>query len=114
MLQQKAPANSKGGGRNNQRQQNAAAPGGGSLVRPSSSVLTPINDNDETQERDYCNLLQLMEEAACSRDANRTNLVVGGLVQHIVAQWRETFGRSITTKVNWYVLELRGLLSLTV
>ena len=105
-LQQKAPANSKGGGRNNQRQQNAAAPGGGSLVRPSSSVLTPINDNDETQERDYCNLLQLMEEAACSRDANRTNLVVGGLVQHIVAQWRETFGRSITTKFNWYVLEL--------
>lgn len=111
-LQQKAPANSKGGGRNNQRQQNAAAPGGGSLVRPSSSVLTPINDNDETHERDYCNLLQLMEEAACSRDANRTNLVVGGLVQHIVAQWRETFGRSITTKFNWYVLEL--VMSLTV
>jgi len=102
--QPKAPASIKGGGRNNQRQQNAAAPGGGSLVRPSSSVLTPIADKDESHERDYCNLLQLMEEAACSRDANRTNLVVGGLVQHIVAQWRETFGRSITTKYNCFFL----------
>ena len=62
-----------------------------------------MND-DEDSEKDYYNLLQLMEEAACSRDANRTNLVVGGLVQHIVAQWRETFGRSVTTKCNCFFL----------
>jgi hypothetical protein len=49
-------------------------------------------------------LLQLIEEAACSRDANRTNMVVGGLVQHIVSQWRETFAKSVTTKFNCYFL----------
>jgi hypothetical protein len=84
--------------------QNAVAPGGGNVARPTSSVLTPINDHEENSERDYYNLLQLMEEAACARDANRTNLVVGGLVQHIVAQWRETFGRSVTTKFNCFFL----------
>ena len=68
--------------------------------------LTPLRDTRvaESAERDYYNLLQLMEEAACSRDANRTNLVVGGLVQHIVAQWRESFGRAVTTKFNCYFL----------
>lgn len=55
-------------------------------------------------DRDYTNLLQLMEEAACSRNAGRTNMVVGGLVQHIVSQWRETFARSVTTKFNCYFL----------
>ncbi|GMH68464.1 hypothetical protein TL16_g04936, partial [Triparma laevis f. inornata] len=54
--------------------------------------------------RDYYNLLQLMEEAACARDANRTNLVVSGLVQHIVAQWRESFGKSVCTKFNCFYL----------
>ena len=62
-----------------------------------------MND-DEDSEQDYYNLLQLLEEAACSSDANRTNLVVGGLVQHIVAQWRETLGRSVTTKFNCFFL----------
>jgi hypothetical protein len=45
-----------------------------------------------------------MEEATCSRDANRTNMLVGGLVQYIVAQWRETFCRTVTTKVNCYFM----------
>lgn len=81
----------------------ASGKGRGAVARPSSSALTPMND-DEDSEKDYYNLLQLMEEAACSRDANRTNLVVGGLVQHIVAQWRETFGRSVTTKFNCFFL----------
>merc|ERR1719223_2517197 len=45
-----------------------------------------------------------MEEAACSRNAGRTNMVVGGLVQHIVSQWRETFSRSVMTKFNCYFL----------
>jgi GTPase SAR1 family protein len=75
-----------------------------SLSKSSSSSLTPIVDEEAAAERDYLNLLQLMEEAACSRDANRTNMVVGGLVQHIVAQWRETFARSVTTKFNCYFL----------
>ena len=58
----------------------------------------------DAQERDYYNLLQLMEEAACSRDSNRTTILVGGLVQHIVTQWRESFGRSVTTKYNCFFL----------
>jgi hypothetical protein len=70
----------------------------------SSSTLMPINNDDTNSERDYHNLLQLMEEAACSRDSNRTNMVVGGLVQHIVSQWRETFSRSVSTKFNCYFL----------
>ncbi len=45
-----------------------------------------------------------MEEAACSRNAGRTNMLVGGLVQHIVSQWRETFARSVTTKFNCFFL----------
>eukprot|EP00957_Ditylum_brightwellii_P005350 408335-Ditylum_brightwellii.AAC.1 len=43
-----------------------------------------------------------MEEAASSCDANQTNLVVGRLVQHIVVQLREAFGKSVTTKFNCY------------
>lgn len=58
----------------------------------------------ENIERDYANLLQLMEEAACSRNAGRTNMVVGGLVQHICAQWRETFARTVTNKFNCFFL----------
>mmetsp|Transcript_99 Transcript_99/g.131 ORF Transcript_99/g.131 Transcript_99/m.131 type:complete len:1001 (+) Transcript_99:67-3069(+) len=66
--------------------------------------LKPITKSAQV-ERDYANLLQLMEEAACSRAAGRTNMVVGGLVQHIVAGWRETFARSVTTKFNcWFLL----------
>jgi hypothetical protein len=55
-------------------------------------------------DRDYQNLLQLMEEAVMSRDANRTNLVVGGLVQHIVSHWRTQFCQSVTTKFNCYFM----------
>jgi len=60
--------------------------------------------DDDSRDRDYYNLLQLMEEAACSRDANRTTILVSGLVQHIVSQWREAFGRSVTTKYNCFFL----------
>ena len=49
-----------------------------SKTSTSSEVLSPLNENDSSSERDYFNLLQLIEEAACSRDANRTNMVVGG------------------------------------
>lgn len=66
----------------------------------SSASLVSANE----RERDYHNLLQLMEEAACSRDANRTNLVVSGLVQHIVTQWRESFGKSVCAKFNCFFL----------
>jgi len=75
-----------------------------------SMALTKTNRNSASlvstneRERDYYNLLQLMEEAACSRDANRTNLVVSGLVQHIVTQWRESFGKSVCAKFNCFFL----------
>jgi hypothetical protein len=70
----------------------------------SSSALSPIEDVEDNRERDYANLVQLMEEALCTRDSNRTNLVVGGLVQHIVQQWREAFCKSAITKFNCYFM----------
>jgi hypothetical protein len=69
-----------------------------------SSALAPIEDAEDNRERDYANLVQLMEEALCTRDSNRTNLVVGGLVQHIVQQWREAFCKSAITKFNCYFM----------
>jgi len=78
--------------------------GNKSLSKVNPESLSPIDARDAPAEADYYNLLQLMEEAACSRDATRTNMVVGGLVQHIVSQWRETFARSVTTKFNCYFL----------
>ncbi|GMH92561.1 hypothetical protein TrST_g7259 [Triparma strigata] len=74
------------------------------LVKPAEYGNRQISANPNERERDYYNLLQLMEEAACARDANRTNLVVSGLVQHIVAQWRESFGKSVCTKFNCFYL----------
>jgi hypothetical protein len=57
-------------------------------------ALKPMS-SDQNSDWDYFNLWQLMEEAAISREANRTNLVVGGLVHHIVGQWREQFCRTV-------------------
>jgi len=45
-------------------------------------------------------LLQFMEEAACSRDAYRTNLVVGGRVYKL----GKSFCRNVTTKFNCFFL----------
>mmetsp|Transcript_10934 Transcript_10934/g.20427 ORF Transcript_10934/g.20427 Transcript_10934/m.20427 type:complete len:227 (+) Transcript_10934:1826-2506(+) len=75
-----------------------------SLTKPKPESLRPMSEISANVDRDYKNLLQLMEEAACSRNAGRTNLLVGGLVQHIVSQWRESFCRSVTTKFNCYFL----------
>ncbi|KAL7547959.1 hypothetical protein ACHAWF_011264 [Thalassiosira exigua] len=69
-----------------------------------TSALSPIEEVEDNRERDYANLVQLMEEALCTRDSNRTNLVVGGLVQHIVQQWREAFCKSAITKFNCYFM----------
>ena len=63
-----------------------------------------MEDIEDNRERDYANLVQLMEEALCTRDSSRTNLVVGGLVQHIVQQWREAFCKSAITKFNCYFM----------
>jgi len=63
-----------------------------------------VSSEDSHAERDYNNLIQIVEEAICSRDANRTNLVVGGLVQHIVSQWRESFCKNVITKFNCFFL----------
>jgi len=76
--------------------------------RQQSSVTTakplqPVRMEDE-ETRDYYNLLQVMEEAISSRNTNRTNMVVGSLVQHIVTQWRESFGRQVATKFNCYFM----------
>ena len=73
------------------------------MSKSKSNEMKAVSSSGQI-DRDYTNLLQLMEEAACSRNAGRTNMVVGGLVQHIVSQWRETFARSVTTKFNCYFL----------
>ena len=73
-------------------------------LTPSTQTLTPLSAGNRNQDRDYENLLQLMEEAACSRDSSRTNMVVAGLVQHIVSQWRLSFCRTVTTKFNCYFM----------
>lgn len=75
----------------------------GALTQSSDSV-SPVSREVRNRERDYTNLLQLMEEAACSRDSNRTNMVISGLVQHIVAQWRASFCRTVTMKFNCYFM----------
>jgi len=74
------------------------------LSETTAGILNRVNENELQAKRDYYNLLQLMEEVACSRNANRTNMVVGRLVQHIVAQWRESFSRNIAMKYNCYFL----------
>jgi len=72
------------------------------LQLSSERTLRPISDSQD--ERDHSNLLQLMEEAICSRNTKRTNMVVGSLVQHIVTGWRESFGRTVTMKFNCYFM----------
>jgi hypothetical protein len=75
-----------------------------------NGVLTPSRDDaqclsdDVQSERDYMNLVQIIEEAAMSRDANRTTSVVGGLVQHIISLWRVQYCKSVTTKFNCFFL----------
>ena len=80
-----------------------------------SRALTPVESsppnrlmaspqNQGAMERDYHNLVQIMEEVAMSRHANRTNIVVGGLVQHIVSHWREQFSKAVTAKYNCFFM----------
>lgn len=73
-------------------------------ITPTPDLNQVANRDNRNRERDYTNLLQLMEEAACSRDSNRTNMVISGLVQHIVAQWRASFCRTVTMKFNCYFM----------
>merc|ERR1739845_178686 len=74
------------------------------LSKTSAGILNCVNDSELQSKRDYYNFLQLMEEVACSRNVNRTNVIVGRLVQHIVTQWRESFSRNIAMKYNCYFL----------
>ena len=66
--------------------------------------LAPVPSSEGAIERDYKNLVQLMEEAMMQRDSERTNVVVSGLVQHIVSSWREQFCKSVITKWNCYFM----------
>ena len=75
-----------------------------SLTTDGQRSLSMVAPDDSQSERDYNNLVQIVEEALCSRDANRTNLVVGGLVQHIISQWRESFCKGVITKFNCFFL----------
>lgn len=77
--------------------------GKGSRALTESKPLNPIADR-RIVNRDFQNLLHLMEEAIMSRHSNRTTIVVGGLVQHIVSGWQDQFCRSVTTKFNCYFM----------
>ena len=88
----------------NEEGKNEGGKNEGKEVARVDSMPSGLVAGDNQRERDYHNLLQLMEEAACARDANRTNLVVSGLVQHIVSQWRESFGKTVCTKFNCFYL----------
>jgi len=74
----------------------------GALAKP--KPLKPMHSKKRNVDRDYQNLIQLMEDAVMTRDPNRTNLVVGGLVQHIVSHWREQFCKTVTAKFNCYFM----------
>ncbi|KAL7569280.1 hypothetical protein ACA910_016829 [Epithemia clementina (nom. ined.)] len=74
----------------------------GSGTVANQTPLIPVSSDGG--DRDYKNLVQLMEEAFMSRNAGRTNLVVGGLVQHIVSSWREQFCKTVITKFNCYFM----------
>ncbi|KAG5186216.1 hypothetical protein JKP88DRAFT_309594, partial [Tribonema minus] len=55
--------------------------------------------------KDYFDLMQLMEEAACTRsNAERTGAVVAALVRHVMASWREHFARGVAMKFNCFFL----------
>jgi hypothetical protein len=76
-----------------------------SVANPKQQPLTPIPPNTKLYaEREYRNLLKLMEETFVSRDESRTNIVVGALVQHIVTQWRLQFCNSVISKFNCYFM----------
>lgn len=80
----------------------ASKPTGGAIAE--QKPLSPIPGDHGRVDRDYHNLIQIIEEAFLSRDASRTNLVVGGLVQHIVASWREQFCKTVIMKFNCYFM----------
>ena len=67
-----------------------------------ATALSPSGSDGFNQ--DNRDLLQLMEEAACVRNSNRTNAVVSALVQHIIRSWREHFARSVAMKFNCFFL----------
>jgi hypothetical protein len=75
----------------------------GPLVEKNMNAPQLITEHRNV-DRDYQNLLQLMEEAMMSRNNNRTNMVVGGLVQHIVTGWTSQFCQSVVTKFNCYFM----------
>ncbi|CAM9551199.1 unnamed protein product [Chrysoparadoxa australica] len=57
-----------------------------------------------TRQRDYLDLLQLMEEASCTRNADRTGAVISALVKHVMVSWREHFARAVAMKFNCFFL----------
>lgn len=88
--------------KNTKKGAKATKPTGGAVAE--QKPLSPIPGDHGRVDRDYHNLIQIIEEAFLSRDASRTNLVVGGLVQHIVASWREQFCKTVIMKFNCYFM----------
>lgn len=79
------------------KKKRTAVPSGGATHH---SAVALQREND----REYRNLLHLLEETFVARDPTRTSLVVSGLVQHIVGQWCVQFCTSVITKFNCYFM----------
>ncbi|GKY99394.1 hypothetical protein MPSEU_000894100 [Mayamaea pseudoterrestris] len=73
-------------------------------VKPQDKEQALVPVDDRQHDRDYKNLVQLVEEAMMSRHSNRTDVVVTGLVQYIVSSWQNSFCKMVTTKYNCYFL----------
>jgi hypothetical protein len=82
----------------------ASKPGTPAATDSKEQALVSTATDEREQERDYKNLIQLVEEAMMSRHSNRTNFVVSGLVQYIVSNWQNSFCKMVTTKYNCYFL----------
>jgi len=82
----------------------------GKKARSSASVVEneweAANEiqHNQIRERDYGDLIQLMEEATTVRDSKRTHAVVTCLVQHITRAWRGNFAQQVATKFNCFFL----------
>ena len=105
----KRPSSQPAGGaedehRSRALEDDAAAPSSGAEVAGGEEwSVGPAADSQLAElDPDQRDLLKLMQEAACMRDAGRTYAVVSTLVKHIVRSWRMHFAQSVAMKFNCF------------
>ncbi|KAG5184668.1 hypothetical protein JKP88DRAFT_348446 [Tribonema minus] len=106
-VEQRGRRSSSGGSSSARRSQQAAAPAKDHVLDQWQAANSAGlgGAGSVTNPKDYFDLMQLMEEAACTRsNAERTGAVVAALVRHVMASWREHFARSVAMKFNCFFL----------